>query len=47
MQGSERMEPAEGSRGTDGRWRVARKVAGDRVIRIIDPADERPDSAGS
>ena len=26
------VEPAEGSDGTDGRWRIARKVAGDRVI---------------
>ena len=27
------VEPAEGSDGTDGRWRIARKVAEDRVIR--------------
>ena len=26
------VEPAEGSDGTDGRWRIARKVAPDRVI---------------
>ena len=26
------VEPAEGSDGTDGRWRIARKVAEDRVI---------------
>ena len=31
------MEPAEGSDGTDGRWRIARKVAGDRVISTVDP----------
>jgi hypothetical protein len=32
------VEPAEGSDGTDGRWRIARKVAGDRVISTVDPA---------
>ena len=31
------MEPAEGSDGTDGRWRIARKVAYDRVISTVDP----------
>jgi hypothetical protein len=31
------VEPAEGSGGTDGRWRIARKVAGDRVISTVDP----------
>ena len=31
------VEPAEGSDGTDGRWRIARKVAPDRVISVIDP----------
>ncbi len=31
------VEPAEGSDGTDGRWRIARKVAGDRVISVCDP----------
>src|SRR6266498_4121118 len=31
------VEPAEGSDGTDGRWRIARKVAEDR-------ADDQPDS---
>ncbi|MGH3259034.1 MAG: transposase [Streptosporangiaceae bacterium] len=31
------VEPAEGSDGTDGRWRIARKVAGDRVISTVDP----------
>jgi hypothetical protein len=32
------VEPAEGSDGTDGRWRIARKVAGDRVVPAVDPA---------
>ena len=31
------VEPAEGSRWTDGRWRIARKVAEDRVISTVDP----------
>lgn len=31
------VEPAEGSDGTDGRWRIAKKVAGDRVISTVDP----------
>jgi hypothetical protein len=31
------VEPAQGSDGTDGRWRIARKVAGDRVISTVDP----------
>lgn len=31
------VEPAEGSDGTDGRWRIARKVASDRVISVHDP----------
>jgi len=31
------VEPAEGSDGTDGRWRIARNVAGDRVISTADP----------
>ena len=29
--------PAEGSDGRDGRWRIARKVAGNRVISVNDP----------
>jgi Transposase domain (DUF772)/Transposase DDE domain len=29
--------PAEGSDGTDGRWRIARRVAEDRVISVHDP----------
>ena len=31
------VEPAEGSDGNDGRWRIARKVAEDRVISTVDP----------
>ncbi len=31
------VEPAEGSDGTGGRWRIAKKVAGDRVISMVDP----------
>lgn len=31
------VEPAEASDGTDGRWRIARKVASDRVISTVDP----------
>jgi IS5 family transposase len=31
------VEPAEGSDGTDGRWRVARTVTEDRVISTVDP----------
>jgi hypothetical protein len=31
------VEPAEGSDGTDGRWRIARTVAEDRVISTVDP----------
>ncbi len=31
------VEPAEDSDGTDGRWRIARKVARDRVISVVDP----------
>ena len=31
------VEPAEGSDGTDGRWRIARQVAEDRVISVHDP----------
>jgi Transposase DDE domain/Transposase domain (DUF772) len=30
------VEPAEGGDGTDGRWRIARKVAPDRVISTVD-----------
>jgi IS5 family transposase len=31
------VEPVEGSDGTDGHWRIAGKVAGDRVISTVDP----------
>ncbi len=31
------VEPAEGSDGTDGRWRIARRVAEERVISVHDP----------
>jgi Transposase DDE domain/Transposase domain (DUF772) len=31
------VEPAEDSDGTDGRWRIARKVAEDRVVSTVDP----------
>src|ERR687897_706525 len=31
------VEPAEGSDGTDGRFRIARKVAEDRVVSTVDP----------
>ena len=31
------VESVEGSDGTDGRWQIARKVAPDRVISVIDP----------
>jgi IS5 family transposase len=31
------VEPGEGSDGTDGRWRIARKTAPDRVISTVDP----------
>jgi Transposase domain (DUF772)/Transposase DDE domain len=31
------VEPAQGSDGTDGRWRIARRTAPDRVISTVDP----------
>ena len=31
------VEPVDGSDGTDGRWRIAQRVAPDRVISIVDP----------
>lgn len=31
------VEPAEGSDGTDGRWRIARRVARGRTISVVDP----------
>ena len=39
------VEPAEGSDGMDGRWRIARKVAEDRVISVNDP-EAYPQVAG-
>jgi hypothetical protein len=32
------VEPAPGSDGTGGQWRIARRVSGDRVISRVDPA---------
>jgi hypothetical protein len=31
------VEPVEGGDGTDGRWQIARRVAEDRVISVVDP----------
>jgi hypothetical protein len=31
------VEPAEGSDGRDGRWRIAQRVAPDRVVSVVDP----------
>ncbi|QLQ14513.1 MAG: IS1182 family transposase [Micropruina sp.] len=31
------VEPVEGSDGTDGRWRIARRVAPERIISTVDP----------
>jgi hypothetical protein len=31
------VEPVDDGEGTDGRWRIARKVAEDRVISVVDP----------
>jgi IS5 family transposase len=31
------VEPVENSDGTDGRWRIAQRVAPDRVISVVDP----------
>jgi hypothetical protein len=35
------VEPADDSDGTDGRWKIARKVAEDRVISTVDPDARR------
>ncbi len=40
------VEPAEGSDGTDGRWRIARKVAEDRVISTVDPEARHTGKSG-
>ncbi|MFD0887260.1 IS1182 family transposase [Streptosporangium algeriense] len=31
------VEPAEGSDGGDGRWRIARRTAGERIVSTVDP----------
>jgi len=31
------VEPADGSDGTDGRWRIARRVTPDRIVSTVDP----------
>ena len=43
------VEPAAGSDGTDGRWRIAQKVAADRVVSTVDPdvPASRPRPAGT
>jgi hypothetical protein len=38
------VEPAEGSGGTDGRWRIASQVAGDRIVPVVDPMPGTPAS---
>ena len=40
------VEPAEGSDGRDGRWRIARKVAEDRVISTVDPGARHTRKSG-
>ena len=35
------VEPADGSGGTDGRWKIAQRVAEDRVISTVDPEARR------
>jgi hypothetical protein len=35
--GGQDVEPADGSDGTDGRWKIAHRVAEDRVISTVDP----------
>ena len=35
--GQDEVEPAEGSDGTDGRWRITRRTAPDRVVSVTDP----------
>ena len=40
------VEPAEGSDGTDGRWRIARTVAEDRVISTVDPGARHTRKSG-
>ena len=40
------VEPAEGSDGTDGRWRIAQKDAEDRVISTVDPGARHTRKSG-
>ncbi len=40
------VEPAGGSDGTDGRWRIAQKVAEDRVISTVDPGARHTRKSG-
>jgi hypothetical protein len=40
------VEPAEDSDGRDGRWRIARKVAEDRVISTVDPGARHTRKSG-
>ena len=40
------VEPADGSDGTDGRWRIARRVAADRVISTVDPQARHAHKSG-
>lgn len=41
------VEPVEGSDGTQGRWRIARRVAPDRVISTVDPEARHAHKTGS
>ncbi|MEO6531586.1 MAG: transposase [Specibacter sp.] len=41
------VEAAEGSDGTDGRWRIARKVAPDRLVSTVDPQARHADNSRS
>jgi IS5 family transposase len=40
------VEPVEGSDGTDGRWRIAQRVAPDRVISTVDPEARHAHKSG-
>jgi len=46
LAGGQDVEPAEGSDGTDGRWRIARKVAEDRVISAAGPGARHTRKSG-
>ena len=41
------VEPVEGSDGTDGRWRIAQRVAPDRVISTVDPDTRHVHKSGA